>query len=246
MSKQGSRVKPQPPQHRDDQNKTRIYADVLKRILKGELQSGERLVETQLARHYAVSRTLIREVLFTLLRDNLVERHHNRGTQVVSFTPDDVEDLYEIRRNLEILALRTAIQTMPLEPLFDFERRLRQLTGKPSSQTARLHAELDVALHGYMFAHCRNRRLVAYLENVSQLIHSLRLLGYEREDVVRETGEQHLALVRAFVRRDLPEAERLLGEHIETSKRNALLMLVVQREARSGRGLAIVKDGTSG
>ena len=99
---------------RDDQHKSRIYADVLKRILKGKLKPGERLVETQLADEYSVSRTVIREVLFMLTRDQLVERHHNKGTEVVSFTPDDVEDLYEIRKNLEMLALRTAIPAMPL------------------------------------------------------------------------------------------------------------------------------------
>lgn len=226
---------------RDDQNKTRIYADVLRRILKGALKPGERLVETQLAEEYAVSRTVIREVLFMLLRDQLVERHHNRGTQVVSFTPDDVEDLYEIRKNLELLALRTAITAMPLEPLFDFERRLRVLADKPASQTAEQHAEIDVALHGFLFAHCRNRRLVTYLENISQLIHSLRLLGYELEDVVRLTGEQHLALVQACIRRDLPAAERLLAEHIDSSKRNALEMLLVQRHARVHARFTMVK-----
>jgi DNA-binding GntR family transcriptional regulator len=162
---------------REDLHKSRIYADVLKRILRGDLRPGERLVETQLADQYSVSRTIIREVLFMLTRDELVERHHNRGTQVVSFTPDDVEDLYEVRKNLEILALRTAIPAMPLEPLFDFERRLRALDGKPASQTAAQHTEIDLALHGFIFAHCRNRRLVSYLENISQLIHSLRLLA---------------------------------------------------------------------
>lgn len=231
---------------REDLHKSRIYADVLKRILRGDLKPGERLVETQLADQYSVSRTIIREVLFMLTRDELVERHHNRGTQVVSFTPDDVEDLYEIRKNLELLALRTAIPAMPLEPLFDFERRLRVLNAKPASQTAAQHAELDIALHGFIFAHCRNRRLISYLENISQLIHSLRLLGYELEDVVRQTGEQHLALVQAFIRRDIPLAEKILAEHIDISKRNALEMLLVQRAGRSQARLEVVKESAAG
>ena len=222
---------------RDDHAKNAIYADVLRRILQGELPPGERLVETQLAGRHAVSRTVIREVLFMLLRDGLVERHHNRGTQVVSFTPDDVEDLYEIRKNLELLALRTAVPAMPLEPLFHFEERLRRLGGQPPKRTAAAHAAIDIELHGFLFAHCRNKRLTAYLQNISQLIHSLRLLGYQMEDVVRLTGEQHLGLVQAWIRRDLPLAERLLGEHIDTSKRNALQMLITRRT------LAVVKAG---
>lgn len=219
-------MKPTKTPLRDDAAKRKIYASVLQRILKGELKPGVRLVESQLAEQYAVSRTIIREVLFTLLRDNLVERNHNRGTQVVSFTPDCVEDLYEIRTSLELLALRTAINVMPLEPLFAFEQRFRELQNQPAA----LHVEIDLAFHAFVFEHCRNKRLVAYLENVSQLIHSLRLLGYELEDVVRETGAQHLGLVQAYIRRDLPTAERLLGEHIDWSKRNALQMLILRRE----------------
>jgi len=225
---------------RDDAAKRKIYAAVLQRILKGELKPGVRLVESQLAEQYAVSRTIIREVLFTLLRDNLVERNHNRGTQVVSFTPDCVEDLYEIRKSLELLALRTAITVMPLEPLFAFEQRFRELEKEPVQVAAPQHVEIDLAFHAFVFEHCRNKRLVAYLENVSQLIHSLRLLGYELEDVVRETGAQHLALVQAFIRRDLPAAERLLSEHIDWSKRNALRMLILRRDGGHRRGIALV------
>lgn len=224
---------------RDEQTKTRIYAGVLQRILHGDLLPGTRLVETQLAQQYAVSRTVIREVLFMLLRDELVERHHNRGTQVVSFTPDDVEDLYELRKNMELLALRTAIYTMPLEPLAVFEQRLRRLRGKPVKQTSEEHAAIDVELHAFLFAHCRNKRLVAYLSTISQLIHSVRLLGYELDDGVRQSGEEHLALVQAFVRRDLPAAERLLGDHLDSSKRNALQMMI------SRRSLAMVEEAAS-
>jgi len=212
---------------------------LLKRILQGDLPQGTRLVETQLAVYYSVSRTLIREVLFTLLRDDLVERHHNRGTQVVSFTPDDVEDLYEIRKNLEVLALRTAIQAMPLGPLFQLEEKLRRLVNGPGRPTSNDRVALDLELHGLVFSYCRNKRLIAYLENISQLIHSLRLLGYGIEEVVRQSDEQHLALVQAFIRRDLPAAERLLSEHIDSSKRNALQMLI------SRRGLGVVHEAVS-
>ncbi len=232
-------MKPTKAPLRDDVAKRKIYSAVLQRILNGELKPGARLVESQLAEQYAVSRTIIREVLFTLLRDNLVERNHNRGTQVVSFTPDCVEDLYEIRKSLELLALQTAINVMPLEPLLAFEQRFRELASEKVA--APRHVEVDLAFHAFVFEHCRNKRLVAYLENVSQLIHSLRLLGYELENVVRETGEQHLALVQAFIRRDLATAERLLSDHIDTSKRNALRVLILRRDGGGNRrGIALV------
>ena len=74
-----------------EQTKGRIYADIVSKILAAELGVGQRLKEQDLAQTHKVSRTPIREILIALERDGLVERIRNRGAEVISFTPDDVE-----------------------------------------------------------------------------------------------------------------------------------------------------------
>jgi DNA-binding GntR family transcriptional regulator len=54
------------------------------------------------------------------------------------------------------------------------------------------------------------------------LVHSLQLLSYRVEQHAKAVNDEHLAVVRALLRRDADLAERLLGEHIEASKRRAL------------------------
>lgn len=216
----------QPARQRDEQPKAEIYADIVARILNGDLPPGCKLVETALAEHYGVSRTRIREVLFTLLRDELVERTHNRGTRVVSFSPDDIEDIYEIRQSLECLAVRTAALNAPMKVLVGFEQRLRALETGAWPELARKHAELDIELHQMIISYCRNRRLRRYLDNISQLIHSLRLIGYKNEAFVRQGAEEHLAIVQSLIRRDAARAEELMAQHVEHSKQHALTMLL--------------------
>ncbi len=222
-------MSPEAPNQRE-LTKATIYADILAKIMRGEFQPGQRLVEEELARTYEVSRTPIREILFALEKGGLVERTHNRGAKVVSFTPDDVEQIYEIRNALECLSLRHAIRNLPLNALLDLERRLDALNRRHGPKWNQQQAEIDLELHRLIVTHSGNRRLVAYLENISLLIHSLRLVGYRDDRHARRAGEEHLEIVRALVRRDLALAERLLADHIETSKKNAIELFFRQDE----------------
>src|SRR5690349_938938 len=100
-----------------------LYSDILAKIMTGELQAGQRLIEEEVARTYGVSRTPVREVFFALAKDGLVERVQNRGARVVSFTPDDVEEIFDIRMALECLSIRNAVRNLPLSTLSETEHQ---------------------------------------------------------------------------------------------------------------------------
>lgn len=201
---------------------SRLYAAILGKIINGELPPGKRLIEEDLARTYRVSRTPIREVLVALHRDGLVERTRNRGAKVASFTADDVDEIYEIRKALECLSVPNAVRNLKLNELLELERRLETLNRGSGPKCNQEQGEVDLKLHRLIISHSGNRRLIAYLENLSMLIHSLRLMAYRNDERARQSGNEHLAIVRAFLRRDVESAQRLLAEHIDTGKREAL------------------------
>jgi DNA-binding GntR family transcriptional regulator len=221
-----------------DEVRSGIYADILGKIMTGKWPPGRRLVEEELAQAYHVSRTPIREILFALEKDGIIERSRNRGAKVVSFTPDDVEEIYEIRKTLECLAVRNAVRNLQLNDLLSLERRLEELRRKEKApKWNHRQAELDLELHRLIVSSSGNRRLAAYLENLSLLIQSLRLVGYRNDQHARRAGEEHLAIVRALLRRDPATAEQLLADHIETSKRNALELFFWTRSESEGLAL---------
>ena len=216
-----------------EQTKGRIYADIVSKILAAELGVGQRLKEQDLAQTHKVSRTPIREILIALERDGLVERIRNRGAEVISFTPDDVEQLYDIRGSLECLAVRHAITHMPLNDLLSFEQRFEALDGRQGPRGQRQQPKLDFELHRFIVSQSRNRRLVKYFENISLLPHfglSLRSVAPHYDKYVRDLGQEHLTIVRALLHRDSELAERLLAEHIESSKHRMLELLYQRRE----------------
>jgi DNA-binding GntR family transcriptional regulator len=206
----------------DEQIRSQLYAEILGKIMSGEFPPGSRLVEENLAAAHNVSRTPIREILFALERDGLVGRVKNRGAKVVAFTADDVEEIYEIRKALENLAVRRAVHNLKLNDLLEFERELEELNRHKGPNWNDQQAAVDLRLHRLIVRHSGNRRLISYLENISLLIHSLRLVGYREDRHARRAGEEHLAIVKALKARDTRLAEELLASHIDTSKRNAI------------------------
>jgi DNA-binding GntR family transcriptional regulator len=209
-----------------------LYGAIVKKIISGEFAAGQRLVEEDLARMYKVSRTPVREVLFALERDGLVKRVRNQGARVVSFTPDDVEEIFDIRKALECFCIPKVVQIIKLNDLLDLERRLEALNGGSGPKWCDKLAEIDLTLHATVIAASGNRRLVAYMERIRLLQNSLQLAGYRNEAHVRQSWQDHLAIVRALLRRDIEAAQRLLGEHIENGKRNAI-ELFFERAART-------------
>jgi DNA-binding GntR family transcriptional regulator len=73
-------------------------------ILKGEFEPGERLDEVQLATHFGVSRTPIREALMQLSAIGLVDIRPRRGAVVVNPGPERVFEMFEVMAELEGMA----------------------------------------------------------------------------------------------------------------------------------------------
>lgn len=83
---------------------------IREQILEGVIQPGERLVESRLARDYALSRGTVRIALQRLGNEGLIEQRPYVGWRVVEFTEQDIWELYTLRVALESMASRLAAQ----------------------------------------------------------------------------------------------------------------------------------------
>lgn len=190
--------------------------------MTNELYQGERVIEEALAKTYHVSRTPIREALFALEKDGIIERVHGCGARVSTFTPDDVEQIYEVRRALECCALSKAVSNLRFTSLLQLKHDLDEISGPTGTHCSHRQQEIDLQLHNMIVAASGNRRLIAYYENISLLTDSLKLMSYRSEAHAKEIGAQHSAIIEALLRREADEADKLLRHHIEDGCRNAI------------------------
>ena len=101
-----------------------VFMTLRRQILKGELKPGERLMEINLANRLGVSRTPVREAIRKLEHEGLVEMVPRRGAHVAEITRQELNDVLEIRRSLETLAISRVCGTLTEENLRNVEEVL--------------------------------------------------------------------------------------------------------------------------
>jgi DNA-binding GntR family transcriptional regulator len=143
----------------------KVAATLRARVLRGALRPGERLSEESLGLALGVSRNTLREA-FRLLADNgLLVHELNRGVFVRTLTPNDIRDLYQVRRIIEGAAARSVLQ----QP----DANLNQVAsavadGEAAAQQDRWAdvATADLLFHQHLVGLCASPRLDGLMQRV--------------------------------------------------------------------------------
>ncbi len=86
-----------------------IVADAMREaILSGQFKPGDRLPEPQLAEMFGVSRNPIREALKVLSNEGLVEISPRKGARVPLMSPEELNEIIDLRAELEGISARNA------------------------------------------------------------------------------------------------------------------------------------------
>ena len=89
---------------------------IVEGIAAGILSPGQRLIELDLARQFAVSRVPLRESLKTLEAQGIVAREQHRGVRIVELDEARIDRICEVRAALEAIAARDAVASFRAEP----------------------------------------------------------------------------------------------------------------------------------
>jgi DNA-binding GntR family transcriptional regulator len=171
------------------------------RIASGRLRPGARLIETQLASELGVSRPPVREALRVLEQEGLVVSLPRRGVTVTELSPQDVYEIYTLRRTLEEMAVRIGVPVLVPERLARVEAAFETLLEharqgdeeSAAEDSHRFHlAIIGLAGHGHLERVYRSLalQLTMYLNRQARAAHETLL---ERAERHRST----LELVRA-------------------------------------------------
>ncbi len=144
----------------------RMADDIGVAIVNGELADGARILEEDLAAHYGVSRSPVREAIGLLERRGLVRTEPRRGTYVVGFTPGLIADLFNVRGVLTGLAARYVARQRDPQALADLQAVTQALTqaNQQPDLTPMQFAKLANGLGVTLLQHCGSdvlRRMVS-------------------------------------------------------------------------------------
>ncbi|MDJ0820621.1 MAG: GntR family transcriptional regulator [Paracoccaceae bacterium] len=190
------------------------YTLILEAIDNGTYRPGDRLVESELAERFGVSRTPIREALQRLETQSLLARD-GRSLIVASLDHNQMAELYVVRTELEGLAARLAArhatneEIQVLQEMIDEDRALLSDPSALARANRRFHKMIHLSSH--------NRYLVQQLD----LVHRSMALMATTSLAAQGRGEiamaEHQAIVDAIKRRDEDAAYTALRDHISVA-----------------------------
>ncbi len=196
------------------------YQEIKSCILMGEVPAGIRLREEKLAERIGVSRTPVREALLRLHTEQFLERHHEGGYRIAVPSARIIRELYEVRRALELFALRRTVDDIgdrDMEMLEQLEEEWVALGAEVPSCDPEF-VLLDEDFHGRLAESSGNQQLAEELRRVNERIRPIRTHDFLTPGRVEVTIEEHLGVVSAVKFGKTSKAEELLERHIRQSQ----------------------------
>ena len=193
-----------------------IYSQLKTLILSGQLQSGERLVERELARRFKISRIPLRESLIRLEGEGLVRSVANTATYVEDFSPQDTVEIYSLRLVLEPLSTRLAALRTTAELVRSLQRICDRMTQLSQRGDWKRLDQADYEFHHAVVVASQHRRLIRAYD-----LCQIQILG--REGVIEKltnrapdfTAKEHGRILECIEHGDAAEAEKVSRTHVD-------------------------------
>jgi DNA-binding GntR family transcriptional regulator len=204
---------------------TQVYDLLWKRIVTQKIHPGEKLSDVQLSKELGISRTPVREALYRLVQEGIVQNHNLRGFYLATFSSHDVKEIYDLRTALEILSIRLALPNLAQRDLEQAQLGLEEVQKQINQGDAKgreKFLKIDREFHSLVVRSSQNRRLEASLDSLQAQIGVFQLYGIHLTDLVQLSLEHHFAIVAALLKRDQTAAERAMERHIQEVKAHVL------------------------
>jgi DNA-binding GntR family transcriptional regulator len=191
-------------------------------IISGDLQPGSKIREQTLAASLGVSRGPLREAIRRLEGRKLLQRTPNIGVSVAALSPNDLNEVLQLREVLEGLACSLAAKNMTDEELEQLARLLDQHQQQRSVQdgTGYYQESKDFDFHFRIVKGSRNVRLIQMLcEDLYYLLRVYRYKSSTKPGRAKQALKEHKDVVAALMRRDSEDAERKMRLHLRNARR---------------------------
>ncbi len=180
------------------------------RIVRGEIQPGEKLRQDLIAREFGVSQVTIREALMRLASQGLATSLPRRGMCVAPMDQNTVEELQVMRCALEPVALQRSVPNLTPDQI----GRIQQIHEEcDAAETAETWEEANRRFHMAVISACQMPRLIAEISNL-QLLYAWHFNKRHTARWRRRDDPDHAAILAAIKDRDAERARAVMQRHL--------------------------------
>ncbi len=189
-----------------------IYIALRQAIFRGDYKPGERLTEPGLAKLFGVSRNPIREVLRKLQSEGIVEIPPRKSARVALFTSEEIEEIIELRAELEGLGAKFATSRLNEETEKLFRKLLEDGNKAAANNQKTKIKNCNQKYHSLLASSGKNRYLADYVLNLRE--RTLWLFEEIAGDRHEESWNEHAVVIEALLAGDEEKAAKLASDHV--------------------------------
>jgi DNA-binding GntR family transcriptional regulator len=167
-------------------------------VIFGVFAPGSRIIEDRVMERYDAKRHAVRNAFAVLEARGLLVRKPNRGVEVVDFTPDDVDSLYDLRIILETAASERTQLPCPTDVIERMEDVARRHEVATKNKDFRAVFWLNQEFHEVQYSCCGNPRLAELIDNYARAAQPIRAVKYDDADHMKTVVSQHFDIIKAM------------------------------------------------
>lgn len=189
-----------------------LYEQLKQMAIVYRIRPGQRVNELELAETFGVSRTPLREALNRLVAENLLTFVPNRGFYVRELNERDVFDLYELRRSIEVAAVRLSVERADDKDIRALRKFWKDVLKRMDAMPTDELLACDEAFHLRLVALSGNAEMARALRVINARIHFVRWIDLDERG--HSAFSEHLQILDAIEARDVAQCTSLTDEHI--------------------------------
>ena len=202
-----------------------VKDEIVKMIISGQIEPGQKLTEMDLAEQLGVSRGPIREALLGLEEAGLISIAKNRGVFVREVSASEARELYELREALEVMAGRRLVDHITPEGVAQLRAMIAEMDASMKRDDMDSYFPQNVNFHDAIVEMAGNAKL---LQAYRRLINEMHLM--RRHEIVKSKGmansvAEHIVLVDALESRSPDAVEEITRRHVRGGQLRLINML---------------------
>ncbi len=194
-----------------------VAALLRQRILEGEFRPGTQLQELPLASSLGVSRNTMREAIRILSIEGLLRRSLHRGAAVSQLSLHDVQEIYQLRRMLELPAVLAARHADPAL-LHEFRSAVERYELAVRNRNWSRAVNHDLHFHSLLVRFHRNQRLDLFYKNILGELRVGMVLVDRSHDNPGALIPVHRKICQLLTAGKLKQCAAVLEQHLEDSE----------------------------
>jgi DNA-binding GntR family transcriptional regulator len=194
-----------------------LYTLLKQQILSHTMAAGDKINIDKLARELGVSNIPIRESLFRLASEGFVTIIPFKGMFVAEMNMQDIDEIFEIRSQLEELAIRKAAPHIPKQRLEQILQELGKAEDASDERNEeRVVSQMNHSLHGTILEYANNGNLKLMVTSLIERIHRYLNLVHYKIEIGAEKSE-HENIVVALLEEDTEKAVAAMRTHLDNA-----------------------------